>query len=63
MAPWSAVGRPVFEHGFRFYEPPAIEALLVTAGFANVFIDVIHEKIETPLGPPWDRDFFIVAAT
>jgi SAM-dependent methyltransferase len=28
LAPWSAVGRPVFQHGFRFYEQPEIKDLL-----------------------------------
>jgi SAM-dependent methyltransferase len=62
MAPWSSVGRPVFQHGFQFYEPPEIIKLLAAADFTNVSVDVIHEKIESPISATWDRDFLIVAA-
>lgn len=62
LAPWSAVGRPVFQHGFRFYEQPEIKGLLARAGFANVFIDTINETVEPPMGQPWNRDYFIVSA-
>ena len=62
LAPWSAVGRPVFEHGFRFYEQSEIRNLLASARFAKVSIDTINETVVPPMGQPWNRDYFIVIA-
>jgi len=60
-APWSAVG-PVFQHGFRHYEKPAIEDLLTRAGFTKIAIDTINETVVRATGQSWNRDFFIIAA-
>ena len=62
LAPWSAEGRPVFQHGFRFYEPPQIRGLLGSAGFTKVSVDTINETVMPPTGQPWNRDFFLVTA-
>lgn len=62
LAPWSAEGRPVFQHGFRFYDPSEIRRLLASAGFTRVSIDTINETVVTTTGQPWNRDFFIVTA-
>ena len=62
LAPWSAVGRAHFQHGFRFYEQPALRALLAEAGFPHVTIDPINETVVPPSGQPWNRDYFIVSA-
>ncbi len=62
LAPRSAVGRAVFQHGFRLYEKPEIENLLTSAGFAKVSIDTINETVVPPTGQPWNRDYFIVTA-
>ena len=62
LAPWSAVGRAHFQHGFRFYEQPALRALLADAGFPRVTIDTITETVVPPSGQPWTRDYFIVGA-
>jgi len=35
LAPWSAVGRAVFQHGFRLYEKSEIENLLASARFTK----------------------------
>ena len=62
LAPWSAEGRPVFQHGFRFYEPSEIRGLLGSARFTKVSIDTINETVVPPTGQPWNRDYFIVTA-
>jgi SAM-dependent methyltransferase len=62
LAPASAAGRAVFQHGFRFYEKSEIENLLLSAGFRKVSIDTINETIVLPTGQPWNRDYFIVVA-
>jgi arsenite methyltransferase len=62
LAPWSAVGRPVFQHGFRFYEEFEIRNLLASARFTKVSIDMINETVMLPTGAPWNRDYFIVTA-
>ena len=62
LAPWSAVGRAVFQHGFRFYEDPTLRAHLEEAGFSRVNIDTINETVVPPTGQPWNRDYFIVSA-
>ncbi|SHJ92379.1 Ubiquinone/menaquinone biosynthesis C-methylase UbiE [Bradyrhizobium lablabi] len=62
LAPWSAVGRAVFQHGFRFYEQSEIRNLLASAGFSKVSIDTINETVVGPMGQPWNRDYFIVVA-
>jgi SAM-dependent methyltransferase len=62
LAPASAVGRPVFQHSFRFYEKSEIENLLVSADFRKVSIDTINETVVPPMGQPWNRDYFIVTA-
>ena len=60
LAPRSAVGRAVFQHGFRLYEKPEIVNLLTSAGFGKVSIDTINETVVPPTGQPWNRDYFIV---
>ena len=62
LAPWSAEGRPVFQHGFRFYEPSEIRNLLASARFTKISIDTINETIVPPTGEPWSRDYFIATA-
>jgi SAM-dependent methyltransferase len=62
LAPWSAEGRPVFQHGFRFYDPSEIRNLLASARFTKIFIDTINETVVPPTGQPWNRDYFIVIA-
>jgi SAM-dependent methyltransferase len=62
LAPWSAEGRPVFQHGFRFYEPSEIRDLLASARFTRISIDTLHETVVPPMGQPWNRDYFIVTA-
>ena len=62
MAPWSVVGRPVFQHGFRFYEQSEIRNLLASARFTRISIDTINETIVPTTGQPWNRDFFIITA-
>lgn len=61
LAPRSAIG-DVFQHGFRLYEETAIEELLYQAGFTRVSIDTINETVVPPMGRPWNRDYFIIAA-
>ena len=63
LAPWSAVGRPVFQHGFRFYEQPEISELLAAAGFTRVSFDTISQTVIPPTGQSWNVDYFIVRAT
>ncbi len=62
LAPWSAVGRPVFQHGFHLYEKSEIESLLASARFSKVSIDTINETVVPPMGQPWNRDYFIITA-
>ncbi len=62
MAPWSAVGRAVFQHGFHFYEQSEIKSLLTSVHFTKISIDTINETVVPPSGQPWNRDFFIVTA-
>jgi SAM-dependent methyltransferase len=62
LAPRSAVGHAVFQHGFRFYEKPEIENLLASARFTKVSIDTINETVVLPIGQPWNRDYFIITA-
>jgi arsenite methyltransferase len=62
LAPWSAVGRPHFQHGFRFYEQIEIRNLLASARFTKISIDTINETVVPPTGKPWNRDYFIVTA-
>jgi SAM-dependent methyltransferase len=62
LAPWSAIGRAVFQHGFRLYEKSEIENLLTSARFTKVSIDTINETVVPPMGQPWNRDYFIVTA-
>lgn len=62
LAPRSAVGRAVFQHGFRFYEQSELESLLAAAGFTKVSVDTINETVVPPTGQPWNRDYFIVTA-
>lgn len=62
LSPSSAIGRPVFKQGFRFYEQSEINILLASAGFNNVSIDTLNETVVPPTGQPWNRDFFIVTA-
>jgi SAM-dependent methyltransferase len=62
LAPWSADGRAVFQHGFRLYEQFEIENLLASARFTKVSIDTINETVVPPMGQPWNRDYFIVTA-
>ena len=62
VAPWSTVGRPYFQHGFRLYEEPEIRDLLASAGFAKVTVDIMNETVMPPNGQPWNRDYFIVSA-
>jgi SAM-dependent methyltransferase len=62
LAPWSAEGRAVFQHGFRFYKEPELRDLLTQAGFVRVFIDMINETVISSTGQPWNRDYFIVGA-
>ncbi len=46
IAPWGAIGRAVFQHGFRLYEQLAIKTLFATAGFSNVSCETINESIQ-----------------
>lgn len=62
LAPRSAVGRPVFQHGFRLYEEDELKQLLTRAGFARAAIYTINETVVPPMGQPWNRDYFIVCA-
>lgn len=62
LAPWSAVGRAHFQHGFRFYKEPELKDLLTQAGFVRVSIDMINETVIPQNGQPWNRDYFIVSA-
>ena len=62
LAPRSAVGRAVFQHGFRFYEKSEIESLLASARFTKVSIDTINETVVPRVGQPWNRDYFIITA-
>jgi SAM-dependent methyltransferase len=61
LAPRSAVGRSVYQHGFRLYEEDELKELLARAGFACKHIDTINETVVPPTGQPWNRDYFIVA--
>lgn len=62
LAPSSAFGRPVFQHGFRFYEQSQIKDLLARSGFTNVSIDTISQTVVSPTGQTWNVDYFIVRA-
>ena len=62
LAPRSAVGRAVFQHGFRLYEEYELKQLLAEAGFAQTRIDTINETVVPPTGQPWNRDYFIIGA-
>jgi arsenite methyltransferase len=62
LAPWSAAGRAVFQHGFRFYGEPELRDLLKQAGFVRASIDMINETVIPTTGRPWNRDYFIVSA-
>jgi hypothetical protein len=50
LAPRSAVGRAIFQRGFRLYENSQIEGLLTSAHFANVSIETINETVNPPMG-------------
>lgn len=62
IAPKSAAGRAVFQHGFKLYEKEEIERLLIEAGFSRVQVNMINETVLPPTGQPWNRDYYIVCA-
>ena len=62
IAPWST-SRPVFRHGFTFYSPEQLTALLQAAGFADVAIETLVDIYITSEGEHLPRDYFIVSAT
>jgi SAM-dependent methyltransferase len=61
IAPWST-SRPVFRHGFRFYDEAQLAMLLANAGFASSETQVLHENTVSPGGEMLQRDYFVVLA-
>lgn len=62
LSPWSAKERPVFQHGFAFYDLPELAALLSRAGFASTESEMIKDETTTPDGKKLIRDYFVVLA-
>jgi SAM-dependent methyltransferase len=60
--PSSTGTNPVFRHGFRFYEPEEIRAMLGAAGFADVDIEILQELRKRPDGTEYHTEYMIISA-
>jgi SAM-dependent methyltransferase len=62
IAPSSTKTNPVFRHGFRFYEPEEIQAMLGAAGFVDVAIEILQELRKRPDGTEYHTEYMIISA-
>ena len=53
---------PFTQHGFTFYEPAEIGALLEIVGFKDISVDLLKEEAITKDGQKMNRPFWIMNA-